>query len=370
MPLAYWLAAPPAGGPLGVLRFALHDYLTGGARAELNLRTLLLTPIGLVRTLAQVHGNLLPLLRRWPLPLGGVALGGLALARWAVFRKEAGRKNEGVRRRFEWGFGRLGRQAVPVASQLPAVKQVGLSIQNAYGQVSSEENNPFCPLSNASLIRNTHLLIGATQLAFAALSAGNAEFMVMLPALAAVGLAGGRLRHWPGRRVAALGGALLAWNVAFGLGPAHWLSYTDAGPALRARVQRQPGAWFLLLDPNLLRNQLHYYTGQPVAPPRILGLAGQEAARFRPWLRRRLAAGDTVYTDALGSARPLDRARLTLGDPAAELLGGIGARRVAELPTFFGPVYLSRLLLPAGASARPAAPSTRASATTNTGAAR
>ncbi|MEJ7658679.1 MAG: hypothetical protein WKG07_03165 [Hymenobacter sp.] len=123
--------------------------------------------------------------------------------------------------------------------------------------------------SPAHLLARTHALIGGLHLAFAAQAAGNAEFMVMLPALAALALAGGPLAAWPARRVAAVGAALLSWNLAFGLLPARLLDYTGTGPALRARVLRQPQAWFLLHDPNLLLNQLQYYTGRPAsAAPR------------------------------------------------------------------------------------------------------
>lgn len=323
VPVAYWLAAPESG-VAGTLRFALHDYLTGGARVELGARSLLLTPISLVRTLLQVHGNLLPLLHRWPWPLGAVAVGCLGLGVWAV----------------------LGRKTPPGPPPAGAPALAG----------------------PAAIVARVHLRIAALQLLFATLAAGNAEFMALLPALAAVGLAGGQLRRWPARQVAALGAALLGWNIAFGLLPAHTLTYTDAGPALQRLVQQQPQAWLLLLDPNPLRNQLHYLTGQPVAPPRVLGLAGQDSTRFRQWLRQRLAAGDTVYTDALAAPRPFDRARLVLGDPAARLLGGFAVRRVAALPTFFGPYYLS-VLLPA-ARTHPAALPDSASAATNTGAAR
>ena len=341
VPLAYWLAAPPGGGLPGLLRFALHDYLTGGARVELSWRSLFLTPIGLVRTLGQVHGNLLLLWQRWPLPLSLVALGCLALGVYGGLALRAAHH-----RAVELPTG------TAEVAQLPAL-------------TTSR------PPAAARRIQRTHLLIFGLQLAFAAQAAGNAEFMVMLPALAAAAGAGSWLRRWPGRGVAALGAALLAWNLAFGLLPAHALSYATAGPALRARVQQQPGAWFLLLDPNLLRNQLHYYTGQAVAPPRVLGLVEPAAPGFRRWLQQRLTAGDTVYTDALGGPRPLDRARLTQGDPAATLLAGLPARRVLVLPTFFGPGYLSRLALPAGFGAQRAAqPKASASATVNTGAAR
>ena len=324
VPLAYALAAP-GGGVAGVVRFALHDYLAGGARVEVSSNGLLFTGIGLVRTLGQVHGNLLPLLQRWPLPLGGVALASLGLS----------------------VYGLLGARCARRAAQ---------------GQ--NEASAP------ARTVRRTHALIGGLHLAFAVQATGNAEFMVMLPALTAVALAGGPLRAWPPRRVAAVGAALLGWNLAFGLLPAHLLDYTGTGPALRARVLSQPGAWFVLREPNVLRNQLHYYTGRPTAAPRIVGLAGQDSATFRRWLAGQLAAGDTVYTDALGPAQPFDRAQLAQGNLAARLLAGVPGQRVDSLRTFFGPRYLSRLSESSAPSVLRSQPTHSASAAVKTGASR
>jgi hypothetical protein len=305
VPLAYTLASP--GGEVGgMVRFALHDYLTGGARVELGPKSLLFTAISLVRTAAQVHGNMLPLLQRWPLLLGCIALASLGLGVYGV---------------------------------LGARRPVAVHDKSAIYQL-------------ARLVRRTHTLIGWLHLGFAVQAAGNAEFMVMLPALAAVALAGGALLAWSPRRVAAVGTALLSWNLAFGLVPAHLLDYTGTGSALWARVLGQPGAWFVLRDPNVLRNQLHYFTGHPTNAPRLVGLARQDSTRFRPWLAARLAAGDTVYTDALGSYQPFDRAALAQGNLADRLLAGQPARRVDSMATFFGPRYLS-LLGPAAVSTAP-----------------
>lgn len=308
VPLTYALALVAQGQPLGlasVLRFALHDYLTGGARVEIGLKSLLLTGISLVRTLAQVHGNMLPLLRRWPVLLGAVGLGSLALGGYAL--------------------GGRPRPAGPLAA---------------------------AP-SPARTVRRTHGLIGLLHLGFAVQASGNAEFMVMLPALAALALAGRALAAWAPRRIAALGVALLSWNLAFGLVPAHVLEYAGAAPALRARVLAEPTAWFLLQDHNTLLNQLHYYTGRPVGPPGVAGAPalwaqrpGQSRARFRAWLATRLAAGATVYTDALGGYQPLDRAHLVLGHDNASLLKSFRQVRVDSFPTFSGPRYLTRLALP------------------------
>ncbi|RZK61809.1 MAG: hypothetical protein EOO59_04145 [Hymenobacter sp.] len=223
-------------------------------------------------------------------------------------------------------------------------------------------------LNPARTVRRTHALIGALHLGFAAQAAGNAEFMVMLPAVAAVALAGGWLAAWPPRRVAAVGLALLSWNLAFGLVPAATLDYTGTGPALRARVLGQPAAWFVLRDPNLLRNQLHYFTGRLVAAPRIVGLAGQAAANFRPWLNARLAAGDAVYTDALGGYRPLDRAQLTQGAAEQDLLADWAAVRADSFPTSFGPRYLTRLGVSSTESSLRTQPILKANAAVKTGA--
>ena len=334
VPLAYAWAAP--GGVGGVVRFALHDYLTGNARVEIGSKSLLLTAISLVRTVGQVHGNMLPLLHRWPLLLGGSGVIGLALGAYGALGARA-----------TW------RKPTPELA------------------LTSPPTPPLLTYSPTHLpqrVRRTHALIGVLHLGFAAQAAGNAEFMVMLPALAAVVLAGGWLVAWPPRRVAAAGVALLSWNLAFGLLPAHLLDYTGTGPALRARVLGQPRAWFLLRDPNLLRNQLQYYTGQPDAAPRIMGLVRPDTAAFHQWLVARLAAGDTVYTDALGGYRPFDRAQLTQGDAAARQLAGFAAARVDSFPTFFGPRYLTRLGSVGVGNSRISQPRLRASAAVKAGA--
>lgn len=312
VPAAYVLAAPAGTvGVVGLVRFALHDYQTGGATLETGGKLPLLTAINLVRTVGQMHGNMLPLLRQWPLLLGGTALACLALGTYALL---------GLRR------------AAPARPPAPPA----LAPQ-------------FLTLTPQLLTRRVHGGIWLVQCFFSYIAGANSEFMVMLPALAAVALAGGWLAAWPPRRVAALGTALLAWNLAFGLVPSRLLAYTATGPALRARVQAQPRAWFLLLDPNLLRNQLHYYTGHPQGPRRVLGAPAAWVPKpggprsFRTWLTARLAAGDTVYTDAVGPAQPFDRAQMMLRQNNAELLSGYSQVRIDSVPTFFGLRYLTQL---------------------------
>ena len=156
---------------------------------------------------------------------------------------------------------------------------------------------------------------------------------------------------WPPRPLLLAGAALLLWNLSFGLLPSHLLRFTNTAPLL-ARMEQEPAAWWLLTDPNLVLNQVHYRSGNPVGPVTILATPtqmvqrpGWSASHFRTWLAARRAAGQRVYTDAIGGKRLLDRARLTQGDEDAQraLLAGYQLVRIDSLPTSFGVVYLTEI---------------------------
>lgn len=305
VPLAYVAALPAWHEPLTVSalwRFVFHDYYAGTAGGSISGPGLLLSAVNLVRTFGQLHGSTLALLRLYP-GLWAVVAGFLGLLGYAA-----------------WLLGRGFRHHHRVAAAAPA----------------------------AQPIRRTHLLILGLQLLFAVYSEGNAEFMVMVPALLAV-VAGPAWPWVPARAVAALGIALLAWNLAFGLLPAHQLRFTN-NDALLIRIQREPGSWFLLDNHNLVLNQLHYHTGQPVAPPNVLPVPtllvrrpGQSPARLRRWLRAQLRTGHRVYTNGLAGPQLLDRAQIVYGNQNAGLLQGFRLQKVDSFATSFGPYYLTEI---------------------------
>ena len=295
-PLAYAAALPTWGLPItmpGVLRFALHDYFSGTAGHHPVAHGLLLTGIGLVRTLAQLHGYLLPLLHRWPglglLPLLGAML--LGFAGWRA------------------------RQAMPVATSAAP------SADNAHAAA-------------------VHGLVFGLNVAFAALADGNAEFMAGLPVLGAiVGCASAWGRRLPGTSLTALGSALLVWNLACGLLPLHLLVMQDISP-LHRLLATQPNARLFLTDPNLLQNQDFYRSGQPLPPPQILPSPAQlllhGPAAARAFLDSVSRAGHPIYTDVLTPAGPFDRARLAYGTSPVELLRGLPLRPADSTCTFLG----------------------------------
>jgi hypothetical protein len=311
VPVAYAAALPSWHLPFtfsAFWRFVFHDLYAGHAGAAPSGRTLLLTSVNLVRTFGQVHGSTLALLQRWPMLAGlgllSVGLMALAILRWWQARKGAAR------------------HAATAVLAEPTVAQ-------------------------RTFLR-THWLVLLLQLVCAIWAEGNAEFMVMLPALLALLLVRQVQLHvalpWAGA-------SLLVWNLTFGLGPAHTLRFTNTAPLL-ARIEREPAAWWLLSDPNLVLNQLHYRTGQAVGPPNILPAPallvrrpGQSPARFRAWLAARRTAGQRVYTNALGGPQLLDRARLTQGADEAQLplLAGYHLARLDSFATSFGSIYLTEI---------------------------
>ncbi|MBO0357739.1 hypothetical protein J0X19_07260 [Hymenobacter sp. BT186] len=312
VPVAYAAALPSWNLPFtfsAFWRFVFHDLYAGHAGASPSGHTLLLTSVNLVRTLGQLHGSTLALLQRWP-GLGGLALVSVGLMGWGAFRWWQARQN-----------------AVNTRYVAPAVRET---------------------TDAQRLFQRTHWLVLLLQLACAVWAEGNAEFMVMMPALLAL-----LLIKQPMLRAALpwAGASLLVWNLTFGLLPAHLLRFTNT-TSLLTRIEREPAAWWLLSDPNLVLNQLHYRTGQLIGPANILPAPallvrrpGQSPAGFRAWLAARRAAGQPVYTDALGGPRLLDRARLTQGSDEAQLplLTGYHLARIDSFATSFGPVYVTEI---------------------------
>ena len=138
--------------PTALLHFVLHDYYTGTAGEHHVAHGFLLTVINIIRTLGQLHGYLLPLLRRWPalllVPLAAVSL--VAHAGWLALRQQ--------------------RQSLqPVATRAVASTS---NIVLPYSEFSLSSSLPGAMRHAAA----THGLIFGLQLAFAALSDGNAEF--------------------------------------------------------------------------------------------------------------------------------------------------------------------------------------------------
>lgn len=99
------------------------------------------------------------------------------------------------------------------------------------------------------------LLAFVFQLLFAFYSVGNAEFMVMLPALMLLWI----LLNFniPTQPVMFFSLALLCWNILFGLAPHRYLDL-DGSQQLVIKINKYPDSKWVLNEPQKIENMLDY----------------------------------------------------------------------------------------------------------------
>lgn len=194
-------------------QYVLHDYLFVDSVGFSCKQAFVLTPINFIRTFVQIHGYIYALLQAYPffliVILASVCLFVLALKRRKAIcfvqkRKEASR--------IEADFGRV------------------------------------------------HWWIAFLQLAFAFLSNGNAEFMVIIPFALAIGFF--YLYRMEVLRLAYLAGFICLWNMSVGLFPYHFI---DLYPykVLEKYIVAHPNELFVVESYPQLFNQLRYnYPGK------------------------------------------------------------------------------------------------------------
>ena len=191
--------------------FIFHSYSTGSATVDVGMKNFLLTPINFIRSFLQIHGNIPLIMRSYPVR-SGFALLVVALLLW---------------------------QAI---GHRPKVFKKG-SLRHE--------------------IAGTHLLIAGMQLAFAFFSHGNAEFMVMLPALVVIIVAA---RYQIPSKLILWGSlAMLVWNLSFGILPRHQLDYYDNGTLVEVIDSLKP-APLVLYDKFTVGARYRYQFGPANTP--------------------------------------------------------------------------------------------------------
>ncbi len=189
-----------------VVEFIAHDYVHHDSVSfSIKAKSLLLTPVNLIRTFYQVHGYMLPLIQKY----------------WVI------------------GFFML------VSVVLGIMGCIKLR------RVGKEKTDSFF----YSRFAKYHLVIFFLQLLFAFISDGNAEFMVMLPFALALSLFPAyRFRRLPAY---AFAGSILIWNLPVGLIPAHFFELTSE-PAMVRYVENHPDEVYYLSDKQTVDTNLEY----------------------------------------------------------------------------------------------------------------
>ncbi|MCC8146993.1 MAG: hypothetical protein LIO93_11295 [Bacteroidales bacterium] len=239
-----------------ILEYITHDYIHNeGVEFSFKRKSLLLTPVSFIRTFYQIHGYFFPLIQKyWILSLPIILSSILGILGLIQIKRTRRRRNYNL---FDSRFA------------------------------------------------HCHLLIFFLQLIFAAISDGNAEFMVMLPfALFLFVFIRYQFRQLP---IYAFALSVFIWNVSFGLIPYHFLEVTP-DPALARYIRNHPEEIYYIKDRQAARENLAYHCpGQTFQLYRIM--------KDNKELDTLLQQHNSVLSDILTS-RSLSRASLTKATPA------------------------------------------------------
>ena len=200
--LVYQGAAVAEEEPLW--RFVFHDVYAGGVQTSISLKNFYMTPISLLRSFIQVHGYML-----WSWKHDGY---------WSILLSLAG---------------------------LGLLVFAGIKL---WRNMRKPAANPLW----------RHFLLPALMLhlLFAFYSEGNAEFMVMMPFLLAMGAASCAVIA--PRPIIFTGLALLFWNLVHGLLPWHFRDFYGHRQLLTKWVNRPPD-WFMVSEEPVMMRNLYYY---------------------------------------------------------------------------------------------------------------
>lgn len=200
-----------------IVRFIFHDVDAGLVQVFPNINNVKFTLINGLRSVFQIHGNMLILMENWRF-LSFIGISGILL--------------------FFYGL--------------------GISLKNQISQISTTIQTFRSLPTFASQTKNPFWVAFVLQFAFAFYSVGNAEFMVMLPLLFLLSFHDKMIPNVIHIRKMALG--VWIYNTVFFIIPLFMGSFDDIGKTSRILKQEQPQKPFLLVSSNAIaiQNALEY----------------------------------------------------------------------------------------------------------------
>lgn len=238
----------------GFIHFVFEKFYDGSVETNISTTHFLLTAINLVRTFLQIHGNSILVLKKnlLLLPVSLIAIG----------------------------------------LMISGVVQVRLKLL--------PPAQPF--------IFYSHLFIFLLQLIFTWYSVGNAEFMVMLPFLAAILLA--CLQTPTSKAVWLVSAGIFVWNLSLAILPAHFYDLNGNG-AIRKFISNNPNTLFIIKNKPQVNAEFIYYSGKfpsHVLPdPYYFILKGKSPDSLKAILLAEINEGKTVLTNAVGNTEVMNR---------------------------------------------------------------
>jgi hypothetical protein len=187
-----------------------------------------------------------------------------------------------------------------------------------------------------------HFYILLLNFLFALISFGNAEFMVMIPAVAFMILMVLTVNYEKFFLFIASG--MLLWNISYGLIP---LS-AGRGDSAKFLLEKSAGDNLIISsDDQLLISYGYYETGKReytniLKSPSAYRLKGYEPGSLEMRIDSALLQGRSVYTDCIGET-PLSRASIVAGESDSEFFSRYEAVTEKEWYSRRGAVYVKRI---------------------------
>jgi hypothetical protein len=276
-----------------LMHFVFNDYYSGAAGISTGISSLIFTPISIIRSFFQVHGYLtfLPQISRFFI-VGGILSIGL------------------------------------IVSGLICLKQISWKLKE---------------IKNLPVV--VHLLALFLQLAFAFLSSGNAEFMVMIPLLLAILLP--QIIHNEVRVIGFISAGMLIWNVTVGLIPLnHYI--LDSSKMVSEKIlegqQQKKKQLFVLFNKPRVENQIVYHTGNSLRNI-ITGTQYKNIIDIKKRIVHALENDSTVLTDCINRPSILSRETMVVSVDNANLFGDFNTERADSIQTLTGEYYLYQISL-------------------------
>lgn len=296
IPLVYFLAFRFGNNDFmhtnNFITFVLYDYSYGSARVNFNINNLILGVINLVRSFIQVHGIILILLKKIPVLI-------VAILFTVFFLLKA------------------------LLNLKPIIK-------------SRELNRSF-------LI--SHLIIFVLQFAFSVFAGGNAEFMVMLPILSLLVVAGYVKINY--KFYINLGISIFIWNFSLAIIPNYTLDYNN-DKRLIEFIEIQADDYFILSEDVLIQNRIYYHTSVPwnkhiIKSPAGYKINGKDQSELCSKIDLLLNANSKVYTDCIDEPIIYNRATYLSANENKDFFKDYLLLKTDSFRTFTGRKYIYKI---------------------------
>lgn len=260
--------------PMNLFRFVLNDYVTGSASASIDGMNFILTPISFFRSFFQVHGIILDFIRINPITSSIVIVFVIYFFQKSISHKK----------------------------------------------LSLKKNNQL------HIFNKIHLGIFISQLIFAFISGGNAEFMVMIPFLIPLLIPFYFEVNYKSIRYMSI--AMILWNTSFAIIPNHIYDYHNNGKLIEI-IKRNPDKIFLLKEKNKIINKYLYQNGESISH-RVFDKSEE----------LNLHENKRIYTDILTKKMPFSRAVMVEKKENFEFTF---IHHIEQVPSFLGNYYIDEI---------------------------